>query len=542
MDRSSFFERHSRPLVAVLLLITAAVYFRSLGNNYLNYDDPQWLAQGRGSVIHAFISSTLNMYAPLVDLSFRFDAWTGNSAVFSHAFNLFLHLMNVLLVFIFIKRISKNEVAFFTAAMFALYPGGVDSVGWVSTRSNLMFTFFFLLSLVFYTEYVLNKSKFIFAICLLLFICSCLCKSAAVALPVILLLLDHLMARKLNWNAIFEKIPFFLVASATIAVAILCRTDIAQTHSAGEFTLVDKFFMIAYSVAGYFLELFWPVDLCAIYSYPVKNEGVLPVLYYISPLFTFAIIAWIWAMRKRREVLFGGLFFLFSISPCLAGFFEDGYRANRYCYLPYIGLFFLIAGIPTWFPVKKNLLQTFIGGFLIAFSVLTFLRIPQWKNDLALFTDVIARQPGNAFAYNSRGIALYYAGKPDDAIRDYTTAIHLSHDYAEAYSNRGRLYYGMKEFEKAIDDYNQAIAINPNSALAYLERGNAEMDGFNDNEEAIKDYSEAIRIDPDLVQAWYNRGMAELHLGKNEKACSDLSKVKALGYTQADEILKENCK
>ena|ERR1051326_6811303 len=541
MNRHSFFEKYSRALLVVLLLATAAVYFPSLQNGFLHYDDPQWLEQGKGSLAHAFTSSTLNMYAPLVNISFKPDA-AMNSPAFSHSINLFFHLTNVLLVFIFIKRISKTGIAFFTAGLFALYPGAVDTVAWISTRSNLMFTFFFLLSLIAYLDYLRGRKMLTLILCLLLFICACLSKSAAVALSLVLPLIDHLQGRKFTRNVILEKAPFFLVAVVTVWLAILCRADIAQTHSASEFTLTDKFFMDCYTVDVYILRIFIPLDLSAVYSYPVKEEGALPLVYYISPVLVIAMIVLLWKLRKRRELSFGILFFLFSLAPCLVGFFEDGFRANRYCYLPYVGIFFLLANILSRVENQRMLLQIGLGVFAGGFSILTIIRVPIWQSDLSLFNDVIARQPGNAFAYNSRGIAFYYAGRPGEAINDYSAAIHLSHDYAEAYSNRGRLYYGMKEFEKAIDDYNQAIAINPNSALAYLERGNAEMDGFNDDEEAIEDYNKALRIDPGLVQAWYNRGMAEFHLGKKEEACSDFAKVKALGYAQADEMLKQNCR
>jgi len=216
--------------------------------------------------------------------------------------------------------------------------------------------------------------------------------------------------------------------------------------------------------------------------------------------------------------------------------------ASRYAYLPYIGLFFIIGNIYDWIDGRKKYFVVAILFFVFINSFTTFHRVIVWKDSITLFNDVIKKQPDNAFAFNSRGIAKYDMQDFKGAVEDYSKAISLNKKYPGAYYNRAIAFFNVQNFQESLKDYNKAIELNPSSAKSFMGRGIIKMDVLHDFNGAIEDYTEALRINPDFAQAYYNRGLAELRLGKIQEACNDFKKVKQLGYSRADELVEKYCR
>jgi tetratricopeptide (TPR) repeat protein len=163
-----------------------------------------------------------------------------------------------------------------------------------------------------------------------------------------------------------------------------------------------------------------------------------------------------------------------------------------------------------------------------------------WENDNTLMTDVILKEPDNAFAWNSRGVWNYYQGDHEQAFSDYSSAITWNPRYAEAYYNRGIVCHADHRFEDALADYTKALELNPASANTYLARGITYMDGLNRPDSAMADLDRALGIDINFAQAYYNRALVKIRMGKDP--CDDLANVRALGYTQGDELMERYCK
>lgn len=536
-----------------LLIVTFIIYFPALKNDFLVYDDPEWVTNNiyitSLDFQHLkifFTTSSLFMYAPLVFISLAVDYKIGGlQPEIFHFTNVVLHLANIVLAFIFLKKLSgKKEIALIAASIFAVHVVNVDTVAWVSTRSNLLYTFFFLTSLVFYIYYLKNnfKLKFYF-LSLLLFVLSALSKSAAVILPFILIITDYFLGRKINLKSLSDKIPFFVITVSTGFIALYFRSDVSETQNQLNYSLADKFFIFCYSIVSYIINMVSPFHLSAVYSYPVKHNDFLSWEYYFAPTIFLLFILIINRIKNfRREILFGSLFFFISITISQLGFLEDGFRANRYAYLPYIGLFFIIGNCYDWLSRYKKSVISILMIFILFNGIKTFQRVQVWKDSITLFDDVIEKQKDNAFAYNSRGIAKFEMQNYSGAIEDYSKAILLNSRYPGAFYNRAISYYSIQNFQKAMEDYNKAIELNPLSANSYMGRGIIKMDVMKNFEEAIKDYDKAISINPRFAQAYYNRGLAELRSGNIAEACIDFKKVKQLGFSRADELILQHCK
>lgn len=550
---NNFLEKNSFFIFAIVLLITCLVLFPVLRNGFLIYDDPENVT---GNVLITsmnfqhlklfFTSPLLYMYTPLVYISFAIDFVIADlNPVMFHFTNLLLHLLNVILVFVYIKKMTgKKDVALITSALFALHPLNAGTVAWISTRSTLLFTFFFLGALIYYFNY-LNKNfklKYYFS-SLILFLLACLSKSSAVVFPVILILADYMKQRELKLKCFAEKIPFFFIAIVTGIVTLYFRNDASKTELPFSYSMTDKFFILCYSFADYFYKLFLPLNLSAVYSYPAKLGGQLPVKFYFSLLILLLLVFTFSKLKKfRKEFAFGILFFVITLYVSIMGFLEDGFVANRYVYLPYIGLFFFIGSSYNWLVEKNKVFILILPVFLIFHALLTFDRTIVWKDSITLFNDVIKKQPVNGFAYNSRGIAKNDIQDYTGAIEDYSQAIKLNPFYTTAYYNRAISFYLNQNFSQAMHDYSKALELNPASSKSYMGRGVIKMDVLKNNMDAQVDFDKAIALNPGFVQAYYNRGIARLRQNNMEGACEDFNKVKQLGYPQADELIQHNCR
>jgi tetratricopeptide (TPR) repeat protein len=244
----------------------------------------------------------------------------------------------------------------------------------------------------------------------------------------------------------------------------------------------------------------------------------------------------------RRELVFGILFFLMNIIITQFVLLEDGYRANRYAYLPFIGLFyvFIIAGETAL--QKKPSVQKYIlipVVFLILLSgAATFQRSLVWRDTMSLFNDAISKSPDAAFSYNNRGIAKYSKGDMDGALADYNKAVDLDPRYSGAFYNRGIVFNNTGRYDEAVNDYSKAISLNPGFATCYVARGIIEMDVFKNYFSALDDYTDAISINPGNAQAYYNRGILRLRMNDPGDACLDFHKVRDLGFDKADELIR----
>jgi len=537
-----FFHNRS-VLLVIILIITFIAFLPSLSNQFIKaWDDGAYVTDNSmithlnwDSIKGFFTTQKNGTYVPLPLLSWALEfKFFGLNPFPYHLNNLLLHLLCTSLVFYFLILLRIPVLyAAFGALLFGIHPMRVESVAWVTERKDLLFSVFYLGSLITYVKYILvkNKRPIFFLLTLFLFVLSLFSKIQAVSLPLSFFLVDYWFARRLKWNILWEKIPFLLLSLGfgLTGYFILQHTQVIEIHD--KFNLLTRILLGLFSLSAYIVKFIVPLNLSILYPYPVDPGESLPILYWLNPVFLIALAVLIYiTARKTKAVVFGFLFYLFNVMFLLQ-FVRAGqaYQADRFTYVAYIGLFFLAVWAAHKYATRNKSSQWMIAGLAIVFTVFffsaTYARCKDWKDNITLWNDVIEKFPQKIpTAYYNLGLAYEKLGQWDKAIASYTGAIQIRPKYTDAYSNRGIAYKNHGQLDKAIDDYSKAIALDPEYVKGYYNRGTAYylLRQFN---QAIADFSKAIALNPDHTKAYNNRGIVYNDLGRWDMAVADFSKA-----------------
>lgn len=529
----------------VIAVVTFICFSPTLKNDFTNWDDEVYVANNpvvTGKTIpYAEIFKTpvsLN-YHPLTILTL---AWNYQSAgLNAHAFlltNIWLHVINSVLVFLFIFFLTDRRwiAAAIAGLWFGIHPMHVESVSWVAERKDVLYTFFFLASCIAYLKFLEKKKWWLYGVSFLLFTASVLSKAMAVVLPMVLLLIDYLKGRKFDRRVILEKVPFLVVSLVfgTIAFVVQSREAIADIHV---FTVFQRAMFASYGLIMYIVKFFAPLQLSAFYPYPTLDKnGNIPLLFYLVPFAVMAIIALVvFKFRKSRFVIFGLLFFFFTVALVLQ-FITVGsaLMADRYSYLSYIGLLFIVGVVADKiltaysssgkFSFGKIITVTLLGAFSVFFFTQAYQRTQVWKNSETLWTDVINKYPMQVeVSYKNRGTYYGKHNRIDDAYKDYQVLMQMNSKDSKVYSNLGNIYGIQKKFPEAISTFTKAIEMDSKNFEAYVNRG-ITYSVMGDFEKALSDYNVAQQLDPNSPDVYANRGIALYYMGENEKAIDDLNR------------------
>jgi tetratricopeptide (TPR) repeat protein len=534
---------------AGILLFTAAIYMRALQNGLTSIDDDYYILKNpflKDFSLHGikeiFTSFYSYNYHPFTTLSYLFEyTFFGTDPLPYHLLNVALHVFNTWLVYKLAESLGGKKItALVTSLLFAIHPMHVESVAWISERKDVLYTFFYLLSLLQYLRYLhagFKRKHYWWA--LLFFSASLFSKSAAVTLPLLLIAIDIYKHRKVNSRSLLEKAPFLLLSVAFGILNIMAQAQggaiSATILSAG---IINRMFLFTSALAFYFIKLVAPFGLSAMHYFPKITNGMLPWEYYLSLPLILAM-SWFVARRSiyRREVVFGISFFLITISVMLQIVAVGStLTAERYTYVPYVGLFYIVG---QWCSgIEKARVRTIalwvMGVAVILFSILSWLRIGVWKDDETLFKDIADRYPGVYLQYYNIGNDKKNISHLREAVQQYSVAILLNPGFAAAYTNRAEVYDRLQDDADAMADYNKAISIDAGNAKAYNGRG-MEYSKTGDLKPAIRDFDRAIILDAAYTEAYNNRGWMYYQLGNAGAAMLDYQKSIALdtGYSMA---------
>jgi tetratricopeptide (TPR) repeat protein len=519
------------------LLLTLIVYFPSLTNGFTNWDDNEYINNpyvnnlSLAGIVKIFSVYFAGNYHPLTLLSLGLDHFIGGDNPFIfHFTNLLLHLLNTFLVFLLVRRLTQNNlVAVLTFILFGIHTLHVESVAWVSERKDVLYSFFFLISLTLYTSYASGRKGGHYGFSLLFFLLSMLAKGEAVVLIAILPLIDYVKGRKwFSVKVLSEKIPFFLLSLLFIWIAFRAQES-ANAINFNYFTVPERFAFASFGLAQYLIKSILPLGLSAYYPYPPRLlNGSIPLFYwfYIISLPVFFIGSWFLFKRSKIYVFGLGMFFL-TLLPLLQLIPVGGsIMADRYFYIPSVGLLLCFAA--GLMEIRKTQIRyTLLILFILGLSVLSFSRTMIWKDSLTLWDDVISKQDYAKVAFCNRGLAYSSLGQWDKAIDDYTRAIGIDPDYVNANYNRGLAYSALGQWNKAIADYSKTIEIDPKFATAYSNRSVA-YNNLGQWNKSIADCTRVIEIGPNCKDTYSNRGIAYCNLGQWDKAINDYTKAIAL--------------
>ncbi|MBL7828143.1 MAG: tetratricopeptide repeat protein [Saprospiraceae bacterium] len=473
----------------------------------------------------------LGMFAPLTWLGYSIAYTIGEESSFwFHLLSAIVHAVNVWLVYKLFRQLGSDmTVAGLVALFFGVHPIQVESVAWIAGFSTPLFSMFSLLSMRFYLKHTQNErlgNNYWFA--LALFLAACLSKSAAVTLPLVLIVLDIWMKRPMNRSVLLEKAPFFLLSLGFGALTLLSRQHAGHLDQPADFSLLDRGLMACQTVLFYWKKILIPTGLSIWYPFE-KTDGAWHWSYYAAPAILALIMFLAWKSRKALPLLWVGvLFYLANIVLSLPwstfGTFE--LRSDRYNYLAVLGVFAFLTVLPGYFKEHKpswvsptwGLLGIMAGIWLVASG----LRIRDWKSTTTLIESAMASTGDNfGKAYLWRGIIRADEKKYNDAIQDFGKALAENPLLMEAYKQRGNLMGPMKNFEQAIADLTKYLEANPESAPEYYNRGLSYVN-LEKHAEALADFNKCIELDPKFKRAYRARGNTYLKLGDQEKGNADL--------------------
>lgn len=552
----SFFIRYRPFIIAkVVLILTLIFTLPSLYNDFTNWDDNVYVTENErirdfnAETVRYFFDTdnpvSLN-YHPITMISLAYDFHrasknekaspenpiAGHHAIYYHTTNLIFHLFNTLLVFWLIWLISDKRwlIAGITALIFGIHPMHVESFAWISERKDVLYTFFYLLALISYLRYLKKLEWYWLLPVALFFIASLLSKGVAVSLPVVLFLMDYLRQRKFGLWQVLEKVPFLVVSVwfGLLAIEIQSKGAIAQE---GALSLIQRIVFASYGFVMYLYKMILPVQLSTFYPYPELNgTGSIPSYFYLFPFLALGILgSIIYFFRKNRDVIFGFGFFLITIALVLQ-FLPVGkaVMADRYSYVPFIGIGFMLALLVQYTMRKAMLLRvTSTAVILIWFLFLgiqTKSQIKVWENSGTLWTQVIENYPNGWVAYKNRGNYYGQQGNTDLAMKDY---LHLQQNGqmdSQVFGNMGNIYRMNQDYEKALESYEMQVKMDTTDYKGYLSRGITQSI-LGSYDKALADYYKALQKGAPESALILNRGITYNSLLRFEEAIADFTRA-----------------
>ena len=536
-----------------LVVATFTVYWQVQDHEFLNYDDKEYVTNNWNvkagltseSIKWAFTTGHFANWHPMTWLSHMLDFQLYGSHPKGHLLiNLLIHIANALLLFLVLFRMTGALwQSGFVAALFALHPFNVESVAWISERKNVLSTLFWLLTIWSYVRFVEKPSPKRYGLTALFLMVGLMSKPMLVTLPFVLLMLDfwplgrwRLLPESEKNNdlkegekfskLIREKIPFFIIVVGSSIITFIVQKSGGALKAMEDNSLSARIANAMVSYVTYLGKTFWPSGLSVFYPHPGDTLPAWQAFICAALLLGISFFA-VQKMRKAPYLAFGWFWFLGTLVPVIQ-IVQTGAHAmaDRYAYVPTIGLFIIIAwGLPDllarWNHREKA--PVIFAGLLIPLMVATGNQVDHWKDSITLFKHAISvtdnKYPDIALTHNNLGIAQEEKGRISEAITHYRTAMKIKPGFALPHNNLGNVLFATKKTEEAITYYKSALKLNPDYAMAHSNLGIA-LEEKGEFEEAIAHYREAVRLEPNLVLAHYNLGIVLKEKGELEEAIS----------------------
>ncbi|MGD9132237.1 MAG: tetratricopeptide repeat protein [Desulfobacterales bacterium] len=544
-----------RKFIVCLLLVLAilAIYGKVRHYEFINFDDDIYVTANSFVVqgvnpegLRWSFNYTLkdgNYWQPLTWLSHMLDVTLyGMDAGRHHLSNVFFHIASTVLLFLAFNRMTGALWrSAFVAALFALHPINVESVAWVAGRKNVLSTFFWMLTLLFYAGYHQRHGVLRYLAVIFAFGLGLLAKPMLVTLPFVLLLLDYWPLKRIVFKRagrfpavgvlrlILEKLPLFILSALSVYLSAASVKGMGNVISLENMPMKLRFANALVAYVKYIGKLIWPYHLAVYYPLPER----IPIW---QPLTAFAMMFFISilvfrTLNRKPYLAVGWLWYLGTLIPVI-GLVQVGMwpaMADRWAYVPTIGLFIILAWgfseIACRWRYQRIVLAGLSVSALTALLILSYLQISHWRNSVSLFEHGIKVTGGTWKVHNNLANALNARGRSSEAIGHYKHALELDPPEPEGvHYNLAIALTSMGRLQEAIEQYYEAIHINPDYADAHVNLG-AALARLGKTAEASRHYFAALRVDPNFAQANYNLGNLLLAQGETDAAISRYSKA-----------------
>jgi tetratricopeptide (TPR) repeat protein len=445
-----------------------------------------------------------------------------------HLVSVLLHTVNTLLLFgLLHSATGALGRSAFVAGMFASHPLHVESVAWVAERKDVLSTLFWLLTLYAYIRYVRRPVPGRYLAMLMMFALGLMAKPMLVTLPFVLLLLDYWPlgrvapgANRSVWLSLArEKLPLFALALASSVVTFMVQHQQGAVAALDALPLESRAENAVVSYFGYIAHLVWPTRLAVFYPLNPALPGW-EVAGCILGLIGVSIA--VIAARGHRYLAVGWMWYVGTLIPVI-GLIQVGEQsmADRYTYIPLIGLFLMVAwGMPEllgdW-PYGRIVVPAVAALGVGACMIVARMQVEYWKSDFALWEHAALVTEGNYIAHNNLGVALANQEKRSEAAFHFSEAVRLKPNYAEAHNNLGLALASQGNTAAAIPQYSEALRIRPGFAVAHDNLAKA-LSAQGKFDEAIAQFTEVVHLKPDSAVALANLAAALANQGKIDEA------------------------
>ena len=510
---------------AALAALVVAVFFQLRTAGFINLDDPGYVETNAfvntglswANLTWAWTTGHAANWHPLTWMSHMLDAdlfglWAGGH----HLVSVGLHAVNTILLFVLLWRTTGAVGrSAFVAALFGVHPMHVESVAWVSERKDVLSTLFWLLTMLAYAGWVRRPVWTRY-----LLVCVCLAvgltsKPMLVSLPIVLVLFDvwPLGRWSGDWRGLIalirEKVPLIALAVASSVITVLVQRQGGAMTGLGLLPLSTRLENAAVAYGRYVGKLFWPTNMAVFYPYS-EHLPLWLVLSCAAGLVLATFLAWR-SLKRGSPIGMGWFWFAITLVPVI-GVVQVGTQAiaDRYTYVPYVGLFIAIAwGVPALvsapFVSKRVVMPAVAVALVTACALLARAQTGVWQSNASLWSHALAVTSDNYIAMNEVGMALGRQGRYDEALAHFEASSRAKPEYVEVRNNLGIEYMRRGRAADAIGQYSVAVRLMPtfvearhNLAQALVAVGKAD--------EAVQQYREVIRLKPDYAQAHADLG------------------------------------
>ncbi|HEX4487626.1 MAG TPA: tetratricopeptide repeat protein [Terriglobales bacterium] len=545
-------SRGNLTLCLLLAVLALLLYSRAASCGFINFDDPQYVTNNphvQAGIAWPTLQWALTTYDagnwhPLTWLSHALDwqLFQRNPAM-HHLVNASLHASNALILFLLLLSATRRTwPSWIVAALWAFHPVNVESVAWIAERKNLLSMFFFLLALYAYGKFAKKQSAGRYSLVAILFALGLMAKPQIITFPFVLLLWDYWPLRRYestSWRwLVAEKVPLFLLSAASAFITMQAQRMGEAVRTIAEFSVSSRIENALISFVRYLGIAFWPAQLSPVYPHP-ENFASGWQTAAAAATFLVSVTALVLRQKQRRYLLVGWFWFLGTLVPMI-GLVQVGQQAmaDRYAYLPFVGLFIAAVWGLADFAESYNLSRTWptaaLIAVLIALGTITYRQLGYWRTSETLWIRALAVTKDNYTAHSNLADALAKDGRSDEAIFHFEEAGRLhayppdevlalgiyeqQHGHPEdairqfnqasqsfvpslrssALANLGSAYFQVGKRDLARQSYSEALQVNPKEALALT--GTGVIAYADDPDLALTLFTQAVATDPSDVR------------------------------------------
>ena len=508
----------STAICVALACLTWLVFGRTLWHDFINYDDPHYVYENTritgglsiSGIAWAFTHIHSMNWHPLTSISHMLDCQLyGLKAGWHHFTNVLLHTLAVILLLLALQQMTGAVWrSAFVAAVFAIHPLRVESVAWIAERKDVLSGVFFMLTLLAYVYYARLPRIGRYLVVLFVFACGLMSKPMLVTLPFVLLLLDYWPLDRIKghfWKRVLEKIPMIMLSAVSSIITFLVQKGVVGRTE--DLPILERINNAVVSYVLYIWQMLWPVNLAVFYPH---LENRLPFWEIASCLLLIICITAIGIILRKKQpyLITGWLWYLGMLVPVI-GLVQVGWqgRADRYTYLPQIGLYIVVAwGVADLTALWRHQRSILSASALLLVVVLSWCAWGQasyWHDSEKLFRHALAVTTNNDVAENNLGIVFLGQGRVDEAISLLQSAVDLRPDNSPAHENLAKALLKKGRVDDALIHYRKLIELQPDNIEVHnivgtvlVQRGRVG--------EGVEEWQKVLAIQPDNGNALSN--------------------------------------